>query len=129
MGCVEHAGTRFASGYGRIGDKRAHRVAYEREHGRIADGMTLHHVCGNRLCVNVEHLELLSASEHARLHAIGRDRRLPSCRRGHEWTPENTYIFPDGRRACRICRNATLRTWKAARRREAVQAAREREGC
>lgn len=26
------------------------------------------------------------------------------CRRGHEWTPENTYIDPRGYRQCRTCR-------------------------
>lgn len=26
------------------------------------------------------------------------------CVRGHEFTPENTYTYPDGRRSCRTCR-------------------------
>ena len=26
------------------------------------------------------------------------------CRNGHEFTPENTFYFPDGARQCRICR-------------------------
>jgi hypothetical protein len=25
------------------------------------------------------------------------------CRRGHEFTPENTYYYPSGTRSCRIC--------------------------
>lgn len=25
------------------------------------------------------------------------------CKRGHEFTPENTYVKPDGRRTCRTC--------------------------
>jgi hypothetical protein len=30
----------------------------------------------------------------------------PTCRKGHPWTPENTYVDPRGRRNCRRCRNA-----------------------
>ena len=57
-----------ASGYGRDGHKKAHRVAWERVHGPIPEGHHIHHVCRNRACVNVAHLELLPASEHLRLH-------------------------------------------------------------
>src|SRR5574338_289610 len=31
------------------------------------------------------------------------------CREGHEFTPENTYITPNGRRECRTCRRASYR--------------------
>lgn len=30
------------------------------------------------------------------------------CKRGHEFTPENTILKPNGK-ACRICRNANAR--------------------
>lgn len=42
-----------------------------------------------------------------------------SCRSGHEYTPENTYIPPNGKRQCKECRKAAmrrLREKKAARR-------------
>jgi hypothetical protein len=32
--------------------------------------------------------------------------RATHCRRGHEFTPENTYRRPNGERLCRICRRA-----------------------
>lgn len=43
----------------------AHRVAYEDVHGPIPEGMTVHHLCENRRCINVDHMELLRRDEHA----------------------------------------------------------------
>lgn len=31
------------------------------------------------------------------------------CRNGHEWTPDNTYVRPDGKRVCRECYRARNR--------------------
>ena len=45
-------------------------------------------------------------------HGTSRHRLSPACGRGHEWTPENTRIKPDGERVCRQCANIT----QAARR-------------
>lgn len=38
-------------------------------------------------------------------------RRKTSCRNGHEYTPENLYESPDGRRQCRTCRKVNFRNW------------------
>lgn len=35
------------------------------------------------------------------------------CKRGHEFTAENTYVRPDGRRSCRQCRREYNRKWGA----------------
>jgi len=73
-GCLPWLGGRKGNGdYGKFGlDARqtitAHRFAYELEHGPILDGLDVHHTCGNSLCVNPDHLELLAPSEHQRLH-------------------------------------------------------------
>jgi hypothetical protein len=58
------------SGYGRLmlrvdGETRyvsAHRASYSAFVGPLADHQLVRHSCGNRLCVNPEHL-LLSSSE------------------------------------------------------------------
>ncbi len=33
------------------------------------------------------------------------------CRRGHELNPENTYVRPNGQRACRTCKQASKREY------------------
>lgn len=45
-----------------------HRLVWELEYGAIPKGYSLHHTCRNRACCNIEHLVLLSKSEHAKLH-------------------------------------------------------------
>lgn len=57
---------------GRAGKSfRVHRVYYEIEHGAIPQGFDVHHACGNRGCVNPDHLRLVSHTEHGRLHNAG----------------------------------------------------------
>lgn len=49
--------------------------------------------------------------------ANGAKRRAAThCRRGHEFTPENTRITPEGWRNCRACHNAKMRRRNALRR-------------
>lgn len=42
-----------------------HRFVWENKHGAIPDGFTVNHLCKNRGCQNVKHMELLTKSEHA----------------------------------------------------------------
>jgi hypothetical protein len=58
--CVEWTGFKL-KGYGRIrqGDNvvYTHRAMYEMYEGPVPDGMELDHLCRNRACANVTHLE------------------------------------------------------------------------
>lgn len=106
--CIEWTGSIGRQGYGRIWiggvDGRhyqAHNVVYEEQVGPIPEGLELDHLCCNKPCVNVQHLEPVTHGENVRRSAA----RITHCPQGHEYTPENTYWFPGGtKRKCRTCR-------------------------
>lgn len=62
--CIVWIGGRHPLGYGYFGAQgiryRAHRWAWEEAKGPIPDGAVIHHMCSNKPCVNVEHLECTS---------------------------------------------------------------------
>lgn len=111
-GCWEYHGTTNEMGYGALGiDNRrmyAHRYVYECMVGKIPDGMMLHHKCGNKVCVNPIHMELLTLAEHTRLH---NNSTKDFCKNGHRRTEENTYILPNGKSSCRDCRELRRLDW------------------
>lgn len=70
--CWQWTGPLNDSGYGEIGvggrdgeKVRAHRAAWIRAHGPIPTGMILDHLCGNRACVNPDHLRLATHEVNA----------------------------------------------------------------
>jgi len=82
-GCWNWTGTRSLLGYGkfylgrgRIGGSTgyvgAHRIAWLLSGRVLARRKSLHHVCGNRACVNPAHLRALSVSDHRKLHSFER---------------------------------------------------------
>lgn len=58
--CLEWTRPLTKDGYGSFSFKgkvqSAHRIAYEIKHGKILDGLHICHKCGNKKCVNTEHL-------------------------------------------------------------------------
>jgi hypothetical protein len=96
------------NGYARFRKKYVHRTVYEALRGTPTESM--HHACRNRACVNPAHLVALTLSAHAALHT------QTHCKRGHEFTPENTYVRPDtGTKMCRACSQVSARRARAAR--------------
>lgn len=67
-GCWEWQRGRDEKGYGqtqRGGQcQKAHRYVWRQQRGELAPGQQLHHVCGNKACVNPDHLEVLTDYEH-----------------------------------------------------------------
>lgn len=69
--CVEWDGEYDRDGYGRSGNGRnrsqqAHRAVWEEDVDDIPEGMTLDHICLNRRCVAIWHLDLVEWSENSR---------------------------------------------------------------
>jgi hypothetical protein len=90
-----------------------HRVAWEAENGPIPTGLTIDHVrdhgCVHKNCANLAHLEPVTIAENLRRRGAA----VVVCISGHDYTPENTYVAPNGTRACRECRRAAVRRWRA----------------
>jgi hypothetical protein len=94
-----------SAGYGIMEDKAhrylAHRWAYERFRGPIPAGLTIDHLCRNRLCVNPEHMEAVTNRENI-LRGEGitaTAARATACKLGHPLDG----MRRNGARYCRTC--------------------------
>lgn len=129
-GCWEWHASLNDGGYGQMAGGpgssplRAHRVMYEWLIGPIPDGLVIDHLCRNRACVNPAHMEPVTRGENVKrgVAAEATRARLAAqthCKRGHEFTPENTYmgLLSYGRGPVRVCRKC-----------KCIRAARQRAG-
>jgi HNH endonuclease len=137
--CFIWTGKTGSNGYGAItisvdGRRKCralHRVSYEEFIGPIPDGYQVDHACHSDnpeacpgrpnclhiLCWNPEHLRAVTRLENMQGRKsqpgwLARNgRRKTHCKRGHEFTPENTYVPPNNPYAqvCKECRNLRSR--------------------
>lgn len=121
---VDHAGcwvwtaATDGHGYGQINVNRrpvkAYRWALENIGGQeLIDGLTVDHLCRNRLCVNPAHLEQVTARENTLRGESPTVRawRDGVCARGHSLA--NAITKPNGARTCRPCENQRQRDYYA----------------
>lgn len=94
---------------------QAYKLGWIWKNGTVPKGMELHHRCENTRCVNPDHLELLTKANHQRKPdtMCGQNLLKTKCPRGHDYSPENTYVNPKGGRTCRECERQRHRRNKA----------------
>ncbi len=101
--CILHTGHFDRNGYGMSNCGPTHRREYRKANPDIdITGLHLHHLCGVRACIKVEHLALLTSVEHRKLHLI------KHCKRGHEVS-----ITRDRYGACKPCAAIRARAYRA----------------
>lgn len=113
-GCLVWTGGISDFGYGIVSwenrKARVHRLLYQLQVGPIPEGMEPDHVCRNRACGNVDHLEVVTRRENVRrgMAPAGINFRKTHCIRGHALEGSNVIPTSDGRR-CRECKRAAQR--------------------
>lgn len=111
--CHIFAGSLHSCGYGVVSlyingkwrSRVIHRLIYESVYGEIPKGYVCDHICRNRLCINIEHLQMVTNEENLMLAHTRANRT--HCSKGHEWTEDNTmYQLSRGQRyrRCKSCR-------------------------
>jgi hypothetical protein len=97
----------------------AHRLAYTLLVGPIPKGLTIDHLCQNKVCVNPCHMEVVTRGENARRGEPNRQvrsgggwmRQRDACANGHEYVP-GSYRMWRGARVCKACANANRRRFR-----------------
>jgi hypothetical protein len=117
------------SRYGKLGMIRPHVVAWMLRNGWIPEDKQIDHLCRNRACCNVEHLELVLHGENARRSPLTPQGKS-FCAKGHPfdmirkrtgWGNKSGFS-----RACRVCKSEARRR-HAEKARAAKRAARDEE--
>ena len=83
--------------------------------GPRPDGMECLHGDGDPANNRVENLRWGTSSENTLdsvRHGTHANARKTHCKRGHEFTPENTYVSTNGGRRCRPCRRLRQRKYR-----------------
>jgi len=109
-GCWEWCAAHNRKGYGHFGwngrHHMAHRVSFTVLVGPIPEGKEVHHICVNPPCVRPDHLAAVTHLENMQASSspIMKKAKQTHCKRGHAFTPENTFIRKLRGRRHRRCR-------------------------
>ena len=119
--CLIWLGAQNSKGYGSVYAGKgktllAHRVVFAEMVGPIEDGMTVDHLCRNKLCMNIWHMELVTRAENSRRKIEAQTH----CKRGHLLSGDNVRLYTRASgqtsRVCRACKyeESTASAWRVA---------------
>jgi hypothetical protein len=114
-GCLPWAGAIDRDGYARINDRKAATVAWEKKNGTVPKGKVLDHLCKNRACVNVDHLEAVTQGVNVLRGALTGPRKFACDRCGAAYEVLTLRTSGRPKRGCRPCAAAYKKTWAEAR--------------
>lgn len=120
--CWEWTASKNTDGYGHIsigdGMMPTHRFISEYYNGEIDPKLEIDHLCRNRVCANILHLEAVSHKVNVlRGNGLATINKCKThCKRGHEFTKENTIKGRSDARHCRECHNVSVRKYEISHR-------------
>lgn len=93
--------------------KRAylHREIYINHHGDIPNGMVIDHLCRNRSCINIDHLEAVTNRENLK-RGNGASPYGEYCNKGHSLKDVGVAYRTKDSRYCIQCRRDTQKIWR-----------------
>jgi hypothetical protein len=108
FGCTRFVGKLDRDGYGRVGLRQAHIVAWEDAFGPVPEGFVLDHLCKVRSCVALHHLEAVTQSENLYRRAWSYQSRRKECPKGHALR-DHGIVTEAGGKVCLLCNREAAR--------------------
>ena len=111
-GCWLWVASIGSHGYGQIHANGypvlAHRLSYEMHRETIPEGMTIDHLCRQKVCVNPDHMETVTLAENLRRadHKAGIPKgryKATHCAKGHSYLITAKFNRSERRRYCSVC--------------------------
>ncbi len=84
--------------------KRAHVAVWEEANGPVKDGLVLDHLCANRACCRLVHLEPVTQRENTFRRRYAYRARIETCPRGHDMRECVVVVPSTGGGNGRVCR-------------------------
>jgi len=117
--CWLWPGSLTSSGYGKVkpgpegGTCLVHRLTYLHMVGPVPDGLDLDHLCRVKACANPAHLDPVTRAVNL-ARGEHNHRGKTHCKRGHAFTPENTYVSSKNAtwRVCAECQREASRRYR-----------------